>query len=70
MITQEVPYKDTDPLTVAMGVCMQGLRLTIPKDTPQELQRLMKQTWEQDPAKRPNFTQILAALTAYHKSLC
>ncbi|KAJ3337531.1 hypothetical protein HDU93_000909, partial [Gonapodya sp. JEL0774] len=39
-------------------ICFKNLRPSIPDDMPEELVSLMKSCWDEDPSKRPNFTQI------------
>ena len=37
-------------------ICYWGLRLKMPATAPQELSKLVAQSWQEDPLNRPTFT--------------
>jgi hypothetical protein len=50
------------PLQAAVGVVQKGLRPKIPKETHPKLTELLEKCWQQDPALRPNFAEIIEML--------
>ncbi|XP_024973886.1 serine/threonine-protein kinase STY17-like isoform X2 [Cynara cardunculus var. scolymus] len=69
LLTGEVPYSYLTPLQAAVGVVQQGLRPTIPKQTHPKLTELLDSCWQQNPASRPDFTQILDKLKQLAKEV-
>eukprot|EP00727_Mastigamoeba_balamuthi_P013184 m51a1_g8489 putative serine threonine kinase (1235) ;mRNA; f:551113-558982 len=63
MVTRDLPYKDMNPVLVAARVA-ENLRPEVgPEfDKVQPLRELMEQCWDQSPAIRPEFTDILMSL--------
>ncbi|CAH2076587.1 unnamed protein product [Thlaspi arvense] len=55
----ELPYSHLTPLQAAVGVVQKGLRPKIPKQTHPKLTELLEKCWQQDPAQRPNFAEII-----------
>ena len=49
--------------------CLQGLRPTIPKHTNPKLAELLEKCWQQDPAQRPDFSEILEMLQLLAKEV-
>ncbi|XP_028548466.1 serine/threonine-protein kinase STY46-like [Dendrobium catenatum] len=62
LLTGKLPYEYLTPLQVAVGVVQKGLRPTIPKRTCPKLAQLLEMCWQQDPAQRPDFSEILEIL--------
>ncbi|KAL6655135.1 hypothetical protein ACP70R_005961 [Stipagrostis hirtigluma subsp. patula] len=62
LITGKIPYEYLTPLQAAVGVVQKGLRPTIPKNTHAKLAELLQKCWQQDPAQRPDFSEILETL--------
>ncbi|XP_059653902.1 serine/threonine-protein kinase STY46-like [Cornus florida] len=62
LLTGKLPYEYLTPLQAAVGVVQKGLRPTIPKNTHPKLAELLERCWQQDPALRPDFTEILNIL--------
>ncbi|WOL18901.1 serine/threonine-protein kinase STY46 [Canna indica] len=62
LLTAKIPYEYLTPLQAAVGVVQKGLRPTIPKNTHPKLAELLEKCWQQDPASRPNFSEILETL--------
>jgi hypothetical protein len=48
----------------------QGLRPTIPKHTHSKLGELLQKCWQQDPAERPDFSEILETLQRIAEEVC
>jgi len=57
-----VPYSGMAPTQVALGVCVEGLRLQKPSETTDELYALMSRCWSEAPEQRPTFDEIVTAL--------
>ncbi|PNH05269.1 Protein kinase and PP2C-like domain-containing protein [Tetrabaena socialis] len=47
---------------LAAAVCAEGLRPLLPRRCPPGFSRLLLGCWEQDPARRPSFAQVLESL--------
>lgn len=62
MVTGEAAYSAYSPVQAAVGIAACGLRPEIPKDCPQILKSLMTKCWNNIPAKRPQFSDILSIL--------
>ncbi|KAM2008949.1 hypothetical protein ACFX16_003790 [Malus domestica] len=62
LLTGKLPYEHLTPLQAAVGVAQKGLRPTIPKNTPPKLAELLEKCWQQDPAPRPDFSEIIENL--------
>lgn len=62
LLTGKLPYEYLTPLQAAVGVVQKGLRPTIPKNTHPKLAELLERCWQQDPALRPNFSEIILIL--------
>ncbi|KAM9426622.1 mitogen-activated protein kinase kinase kinase 11 [Pholidichthys leucotaenia] len=69
LLTGEFPYRGIDGLAVAYGVAVNKLTLPIPSTCPQPFADLMSECWDQDPHRRPNFSSILAQLTALEEQV-
>lgn len=52
-----------------LGIQFQGLRPTIPKHTHPKFAELLERCWQQDPAARPNFSEILEILQQIAKEV-
>lgn len=65
MITGEAAYSSYSPVQAAVGIAACGLRPEIAKDCPQVLRSLMLRCWNNCPAKRPQFSDIIAILQRY-----
>jgi len=63
IITQELPWKDLNPLQAA-GKVNNGHRMVVPEscDCPPELKKLMERCWAQLPSDRPDFEKICEIL--------
>ncbi|EOA19245.1 hypothetical protein CARUB_v100064730mg, partial [Capsella rubella] len=57
-----LPYAYLTPLQAAVGVVQKGLRPKIPKQTHPKLTELLEKCWQQDPAQRPDFADIIEML--------
>uniref|UniRef100_A0ACD5XYH6 Uncharacterized protein n=1 Tax=Avena sativa TaxID=4498 RepID=A0ACD5XYH6_AVESA len=62
LLTGKIPYEYLTPLQAAVGVVQKGLRPTIPKNAHAKLAELLQKCWQQDPALRPDFSEILETL--------
>ncbi|XP_072979791.1 serine/threonine-protein kinase STY46-like [Typha angustifolia] len=69
LLTGKIPYEYLTPLQAAIGVVRKGLRPTIPKSTHPKLAELLEKCWEQDPTKRPDFSEILDTLQIISKEV-
>ncbi|XP_047049939.1 serine/threonine-protein kinase STY46-like [Lolium rigidum] len=62
LLTGKIPYEYLTPLQAAVGVVQKGLRPTIPKNAHAKLAELLQKCWQEDPAQRPDFSEILGTL--------
>ncbi|XP_019165195.1 PREDICTED: serine/threonine-protein kinase STY46 isoform X1 [Ipomoea nil] len=69
LLTGKLPYEYLTPLQAAIGVVQKGLRPTIPKHTLPKFAELLERCWEQDPAARPNFSEIIEILQQIAKEV-
>lgn len=63
LLTNEVPFDGYNNADLPSLVVKEGLRPTIPQNTPPDLAQLIKSCWELDPTKRPSFQQITQLLS-------
>ncbi|XP_044490064.1 serine/threonine-protein kinase STY46-like isoform X3 [Mangifera indica] len=69
LLTGKLPYEYLTPLQAAVGVVQKGLRPTIPKNAHPKLAELLEKCWQQDPALRPDFSEIIEVLQQIAKEL-
>ncbi|URE15346.1 Kinase family [Musa troglodytarum] len=69
LLTAKLPYEYLTPLQAAVGVVQKGLRPTIPKNAHPKLAELLEKCWQQDPAVRPDFSEILETLQLISKEV-
>lgn len=69
LLTGKLPYEYLTPLQAAVGVVQKGLRPTIPKHTHPKLVELLEKCWQQDPALRPDFSEIIKSLQQIAKEV-
>ncbi|XP_051132242.1 serine/threonine-protein kinase STY46-like [Andrographis paniculata] len=69
LLTGKIPYEYLTPLQAAVGVVQKGLRPTIPKHTHPKLVELLESCWQQDPALRPDFAEIMEILRQISKEV-
>ncbi|KAI0500900.1 hypothetical protein KFK09_019118 [Dendrobium nobile] len=69
LLTGKLPYEYLTPLQAAVGVVQKGLRPAIPKHTNLKLAELLEKCWQQDPALRPDFSEILDKLQLIAKEI-
>ncbi|PKA47770.1 Serine/threonine-protein kinase HT1 [Apostasia shenzhenica] len=70
LLTGKLPYEYLTPLQAAVGVVQKGLRPTIPKHCNPKLADLLEKCWHQNPALRPDFSEILETLQIIAKEEC
>ncbi|KAL9275839.1 Serine/threonine-protein kinase STY46-like protein [Drosera capensis] len=69
LLTGKLPYDYLTPLQAAVAVVQKGLRPAVPKNTPPKLAELLERCWQQDPALRPDFSEILEILQKIAKEV-
>ncbi|XP_057966395.1 serine/threonine-protein kinase STY46 [Malania oleifera] len=69
LLTGKIPYEYLTPLQAAIGVVQKGMRPTIPKHTNPKLIELLERCWQQDPALRPDFSEIIEILKQIAKEV-
>ncbi|CAL1398115.1 unnamed protein product [Linum trigynum] len=69
LLTGKLPYEYLTPLQAAVGVVQKGLRPTIPKHSNPKLADLLEKCWQQDPALRPDFSEIIENLQQIAKEV-
>jgi len=64
IFTEEIPYKDLNPITAAVEVITHNLRPDLSKIRMINpvLEKLLKRMWEKNPKKRPSLTDVLQDL--------
>ena len=61
-LSHETPYADCDVDAFYFRVCSKGERPKIPKHAPQALREILEQCWHQEPASRPEMSQVIPKL--------
>ncbi|KAJ3444155.1 serine/threonine-protein kinase edr1 [Anaeramoeba flamelloides] len=61
--TRELPFKDLNPIQTALAIVNNQARPDIPQSCPKSLAKLMKECWNEEPKKRPNFEHLYKRLT-------
>ncbi|KAL8543401.1 hypothetical protein ACS0TY_004075 [Phlomoides rotata] len=69
LLTGKIPYEYLTPLQAAVGVVQKGLRPSIPKNTHPRLSELLERCWQQDPALRPDFSELIEILKKIAKEV-
>jgi hypothetical protein len=69
LLTGKLPYEYLTPIQAAVGVVQKCLRPTIPKHTHPKITELLEKCWQQDPASRPDFTEIIESLQQIAKEI-
>ncbi|KMT01324.1 hypothetical protein BVRB_9g213400 [Beta vulgaris subsp. vulgaris] len=69
LLTGKLPYEYLTPLQAAVGVVQKGLRPTMPKNCHPKLTELLERCWQQDPAMRPDFAEIIPILQQISKEV-
>eukprot|EP01117_Protostelium_nocturnum_P009025 TRINITY_DN3239_c0_g1_i1.p1 TRINITY_DN3239_c0_g1~~TRINITY_DN3239_c0_g1_i1.p1 ORF type:complete len:1365 (+),score=254.10 TRINITY_DN3239_c0_g1_i1:56-4150(+) len=62
IVTRKEPFEGIPALEAAIAIARDGLRLKIPKDSPEILQSLMEACWKEVPNQRPTFETICGIL--------
>jgi hypothetical protein len=62
IIAQEEPHTKSDPIQVGRFIRDEGRTPELPVTCPEELASIIKNCWQLDPAKRPNFEEITPEL--------
>uniref|UniRef100_A0A0D9VDV5 non-specific serine/threonine protein kinase n=1 Tax=Leersia perrieri TaxID=77586 RepID=A0A0D9VDV5_9ORYZ len=62
LATMRVPWSGLNPMQVVGAVGFQNRRLDIPKEIDPLVASIISSCWENDPSKRPSFSQLLSPL--------
>ncbi|KAL6628907.1 hypothetical protein ACP70R_028672 [Stipagrostis hirtigluma subsp. patula] len=62
LATLRVPWSGLNPMQVVGAVGFQNRRLDIPKEVDPQVAKIISSCWENDPSKRPSFSQLLSPL--------
>ncbi|XP_006648463.3 probable serine/threonine-protein kinase SIS8 [Oryza brachyantha] len=62
LATMRVPWSGLNPMQVVGAVGFQNRRLDIPKEVDPLVASIISSCWENDPSKRPSFSQLLSPL--------
>ncbi|KAL6888225.1 hypothetical protein ACP4OV_009251 [Aristida adscensionis] len=62
LATLRVPWSGLNPMQVVGAVGFQNRRLDIPKEVDPQAASIISSCWENDPSKRPSFSQLLSPL--------
>ncbi|XP_015578396.3 serine/threonine/tyrosine-protein kinase HT1 isoform X1 [Ricinus communis] len=68
LLTNKAPFKGRDNITVAYAAAANNERPSL-ENVPEELATLLQSCWSEDPALRPEFTEITKYLTNFMHSL-
>uniref|UniRef100_A0A7S4C3N4 Protein kinase domain-containing protein n=1 Tax=Chrysotila carterae TaxID=13221 RepID=A0A7S4C3N4_CHRCT len=68
LLTARVPFHGMSPITVASRVALEGMRLPVPSGAPRSLLRVMAKCWAEKPASRPDFDDIVRALSSIQEA--
>ena len=60
ILTEKIPFKDKQGVQVGLAVC-DGLRPSLPSDTPPPLKEMITACWQDAPEGRPDFNTIYEA---------
>lgn len=67
-LTSSVPFNDrADDEALKVEILRDKLRPTLPADVDAILERVMRRCWDEDPQRRPTFTEIDEALSPSHE---
>eukprot|EP00250_Pteridium_aquilinum_P013535 c21400_g1_i1 orf=852-4133(-) len=69
LATLQKPWADMNPMQVVGAVGFQHRTLDIPEDMHPVIVKIIQQCWQSDPAARPSFAEIMAALKPLQKPL-
>ncbi|XP_072041116.1 mitogen-activated protein kinase kinase kinase 20-like [Amphiura filiformis] len=70
LLTRGIPFEEMqDRYAIIWQITEKGLRLTIPSDCPEDLEKLMKQCWEEDRNRRPTIDEILSVVSRSRDTL-
>ncbi|PUZ74717.1 hypothetical protein GQ55_1G088200 [Panicum hallii var. hallii] len=62
LATMRVPWSGLNPMQVVGAVGFQNRRLDIPKEVDPQVASIISSCWDNDPSKRPSFSQLLSPL--------
>jgi hypothetical protein len=62
IIAQEEPHTKSDPIQVGRFIRDEGRTPELPVTCPEELASIIKNCWQLEPAKRPNFEEMTPEL--------
>lgn len=64
-----VPFQNLSPVQVAYSVCDRDARPPLSPSCPPAINSLIKRCWSTEPARRPEFKQIVSVLESYDRCL-
>ncbi|KAM0848737.1 hypothetical protein ACQ4PT_054168 [Festuca glaucescens] len=69
LATLRVPWSGLNPMQVVGAVGFQNKRLEIPKEVDPQVASIIYSCWDNDPSKRPSFSQLLSPLKKLQRLL-
>ncbi|KAK1616086.1 hypothetical protein QYE76_021603 [Lolium multiflorum] len=69
LATLSVPWSALNPMQVVGAVGFQNKRLEIPKEVDPQVASIIYSCWDNDPSKRPSFSQLLSPLKKLQRLL-
>uniref|UniRef100_A0ACD5YP81 Uncharacterized protein n=1 Tax=Avena sativa TaxID=4498 RepID=A0ACD5YP81_AVESA len=69
LATLRVPWSGLNPMQVVGAVGFQNKRLDIPKEVDPQVASIIYSCWDNDPSKRPSFSQLLSPLKKLQRLL-
>eukprot|EP00730_Choanoeca_flexa_P012185 TRINITY_DN358_c0_g1_i1.p1 TRINITY_DN358_c0_g1~~TRINITY_DN358_c0_g1_i1.p1 ORF type:complete len:802 (+),score=194.20 TRINITY_DN358_c0_g1_i1:66-2471(+) len=65
VLCRSLPWQGMESAQILFAVAAFHKRPPVPEDCPDGLQKLLTECWDKDPAKRPQFSQIVEALDQF-----
>eukprot|EP01024_Parvocaulis_polyphysoides_P019632 TRINITY_DN18958_c0_g1_i5.p2 TRINITY_DN18958_c0_g1~~TRINITY_DN18958_c0_g1_i5.p2 ORF type:complete len:143 (+),score=25.11 TRINITY_DN18958_c0_g1_i5:74-502(+) len=69
LMTARIPYDNMTPLQAAVGVVQKGMRPVLPNNSPAQLNAIINACWQQQPKKRPSFSQLQPVLSQMYQQV-
>uniref|UniRef100_A0A0E0LJB7 Protein kinase domain-containing protein n=1 Tax=Oryza punctata TaxID=4537 RepID=A0A0E0LJB7_ORYPU len=64
-----VPFQNLSPVQVAYSVCVRDARPPLSPSCPPAINSLIERCWSTEPARRPEFKNIVSVLESYDRCL-
>jgi len=68
LVARKMPFEDEEAFTIPLLVS-KGKRPKMPKELPKGWEKLIKKSWNQNPAKRPQFDELCGSFETLYKAM-